>query len=222
MRPPVDIEAIEAMTPAVMASGHRIFQTHRYSADDREHVAKLLEVMAPRPDAVVLDAGCGIGEVARIMAQMRPDLAFFLANISALQLSLCPDGAEFLSLHCDFHELPLPDGCVAAVMFSSALPQMDEKVALAQAFRVLIPGGVLLVNEPIRIEGDGIELEQRCACRTLTAEGMIFAIERAGFDVQSHVFPESNDAHFRALLVADGMGHLADTIRPLIVRAIKP
>lgn len=165
-RPPFDLVTIEAGTPIAMASGHRIFQTHRYAADDQAHVDKLLEVMAPAQSATVLDAGCGIGEVARLMAVRRPDLRFILVNLSPTQLAHCPQGDRFKVLCADYHNLPLPDACVDAVMFSSALSQMDEEHALPEAFRVMRRDAVLLVNEPVRIGGDGAELENLLACRT--------------------------------------------------------
>jgi ubiquinone/menaquinone biosynthesis C-methylase UbiE len=161
--PPFDLSTVEAITPAVLSRGHRILQMFRYAPTDWEQAAILLWCMAPEHGATVLDAGCGIGEVSRLMQLQRPDLHFVLVNISPLQMAYCPNGEHFTQLVCDFHDLPLDDERVDAVMFSSALVQMDEALALAQAHRVLRPGGTLLVNEPVRDWGDGDELEHACA-----------------------------------------------------------
>lgn len=220
MRPPFDLAAIEAGTPSVLAAGHRLLQTFRYDEDDGEHVARLLQALRPAKDATVLDAGCGVGEVCRLMAERRPDLRFIMVNLSPTQLAHCPQGDRFQALLADCHELPLEDACVDAVMFSSALCQMDETVALSEAFRVLRPGGALLVNEPVRIHGDGVELERLLACRALRFEDMLEAVGTAGFPVVRVEWPTGDASHFRSLM--GDMAHLLDGVRPLIVKAVKP
>lgn len=217
--PAFNLAAVEAATTAGVAAGHRVFQTHKYAATDAEHVAYLLEILAPPPGALVLDNGCGIGEVPRLMHQTRPDLRFVLVNLSEMQLGMCPQGRQFIPLVCDSHRLDLPANCVDAVMFSSSLCQMDEARALAEAYRVLVPGGTLLVNEPTRVSGDGQALEQALACRTLTFNEMLAAIEHAGFKVNLHLRPVGSSEHMRRLM---GEGaHMMDNVEPLIVKAAK-
>ena len=89
-RPPFNLAAVERATIAGMRDGHRLFQTHRYAADDTAQVRLLLDVLAPPRNATILDAGCGIGEVSRLMAALRPDLFFVMSNISPRQLATVP------------------------------------------------------------------------------------------------------------------------------------
>lgn len=220
-RPPFDVNVIDKMTPAVVAQGHRILQTHRFSDDDEEHVARLLEALDPPHGAVILDNGCGIGEVSLLMAKARSDTSYVLANISQVQLDMCPSGAQFGALLCDSHKLPLPPACVHAVMFSSSLAQMDEAVALAEAYRVLRPGGKLLLNELVRTYGDGAELERVLACRALTFPQLLSAVELAGFEVRSYIWPRYDDSHFRELLAADGLERLGRGLKPILLTATK-
>jgi SAM-dependent methyltransferase len=221
-RPPFDLARVEAATLAAMEQGHRIFQTHRFAQTNVEHVAYLLRRLRPPFDAIVLDAGCGIGETSRLMAQLDDDLSFVNVNISPLQLKHCPTGPRFSCVLADFHQLKLPDASVDAVMFNSSLVQMDEAVALSQAARVLRPGGVLLVNELVRIDhGDGRQLEEKLACRTLTPEQLMDAIHSAGFDIDDSWWPPFDASHFAAMLEQEGLGGLLAGLRPLVVRATK-
>jgi len=218
----VDLAQLEAATTLALADGHRLFQTHRLSADDAEQVGILLEWMAPPPGALVLDAGCGIGEVSRLMAAWRPDLSFLLANLSPLQLAHCPAGERFAPLHADCHALPLDGNCVDVVMFHSALTQMDAPAALAEAARVVRPGGIVFLAEMTREPGsDGTEFEAVTTARVRTCKDLLEAAAAAGLDFEVGFFPAANDAHFRAGLRELGREHLMAPIRFVVLRFIK-
>ena len=220
-RPPFNLAAVEMATVHCVTAGQRVLQTHFYANDERGQVAYLLEQMQPPQGAIVLDAGCGIGEVSRLMAEMRPDLAFVLANISPYQLSLCPDGKQFMPLLTDCHALDINDGTIDAVMYSSALCQLDETVALAEAARVLKEGGILLINDMARERDDDGLMERALAARVLKQDELIAAVEAAGFTITSITEPEFSDAHFRELLAEGGIQHLIDGVYPIIIRATK-
>lgn len=220
-RPPFNLAAVEMATVHCVTVGQRVLQTHFYANDDRGQVAYLLEQMQPPQGALVLDAGCGIGEVSRLMADMRPDLAFVLVNVSPYQLSLCPKGEQFLHVLGDCHDMDVNDGAVDAVMFSSALCQMDEQVALAEAARVLKDGGVLLINDMARHTDDGGAMEKVLAARVLPQADLIAAVEAAGFIIESVVTPEFSDNHFRELLADGGIEYLIEGVYPIIIRATK-
>lgn len=220
MRPPFDLASVDAATEMVMAQGHRLFQTHRYSDDDAEHVALLLDMMAPPQGGMVLDAGCGIGEVSRLMSEARPDLSFILMNLSAHQLSKCPVGEQYMHALDDCHAMLLNDSVVDAAMYSSALCQMDIPVALADAWRVLKPGGVLLVNDMVHAGGHQVELEQAIAARVLSRAELVGAVRQAGFDVERVEQPDHDSSHFNAMADEAGVGALVAGIEPIIIRAI--
>lgn len=223
--PPFNLAAVEAATIQGIERGCRpVLQTHYYASEDRDHVAQLLQWLSPQEGAIVIDAGCGIGEVSRLMAQMRPDLAFLLINISPLQLSLSPeDGDQFHRLLADCHDLSahVPDDFSQAIMYSSALCQMDAPVALAEAWRVLSEGGVLLINDMVRGAEDGGELEAALAARVLRLEALQDSVTAAGFSIDFVLLPEGIDTHFRELLQEAGQERLLEGVHPVVIRATK-
>ena len=84
----MDIEPINQMS-ADFQEGAGLNVLTGFMLDDGEavHCARLLELMSPKPGAVVLDAGCGFGAVAKHMAELRPDLRFHLLNLTDVQLA---------------------------------------------------------------------------------------------------------------------------------------
>lgn len=212
---------LEQATRRVLADGHRLFHTHRLDPDDRVQVRHILDLLDPPPGAVILDAGCGVGEVARLMAETRPDLRFILANVSRMQLNLCPRGKGFMHLHGDCHHLPeLAAESVDAVMFNSALTQMDAGRALAEAARVLVPGGVVQLFEMVCEEGADtrtFELVSNARVRPISELAQFAAA--AGLRPDVCEIPDTDDSYMRRMLGENQ--DLIAPIRAVLLRFIK-
>lgn len=149
----MNLQAIDQSTELCIKHGVRVLNANLFGKTEAAHVDRLLELIDPPHGAVILDAGCGIGEVARLMAHARPDLEFQLLNVSAAQLAHCPDGmARILA---DFEATGLPDASVDVVMFNYSLcHSLNVPAALHEARRVLREGGILFVNDMVRTAGD--------------------------------------------------------------------
>ena len=221
MRPPFDLSAVDAASAQVLAEGHRILQTHRFGVSDRDQVDVLLDILDPPASAIVLDAGCGVGEVSRIMSDARPDLSFILMNVSMYQLAQCPVGDQFFHALDDCHKTLIRAGYCDAVMFSSALCQMDIAVALAEAHRMLKPGGILLINDMVRTAGSPEAMEQAIAARVLAQDDLLALVTAAGFAADVRTPVKYNDQHFQAMLAQAGFADLGVGIEPVIIRATK-
>lgn len=106
----------------------------------------------------VLDVGCGGGNIARAIAFYRPDLEIFASDISPEAIKRAkkqPERVEFLV--ADAGKLPFPKGTLAAVTMFDLLEHLKEaEKAVAEAFRVLRPGGRFIVFAPL--EGQPLTL----------------------------------------------------------------
>jgi SAM-dependent methyltransferase len=140
-----DDRVVGSQTRLLVDRGHSILQSHKLAAADRDHVAALLGHFAPPQGACVLDAGCGVGAVAELMASIRPDLRFTLLNISGAQLEMAPAGMA--KVRADIHALPFPAGRFDAVMFNYSLGHGLLNQCIAEAARVLRPRGVLFIYD---------------------------------------------------------------------------
>ena len=222
MRPKFNLELVNASTKAGMERGDRVFQTHWYADTDEgqaDYLLATLKVDLKSPlNSIILDNGCGIGEIGRILGHKHPNLNFLMTNISEYQLSFCPQGDQFLSICCDSHELKLPSDCVDAVMLSSTLCQLDAQVALDECYRVLVDSGVLLINDMVR-DNNNTDIEDNLAARVVTAQKMKDQVEFAGFTIDQFSIGNGSDHKFRDLL--GDCAHWLDGVQSVIVRAIK-
>jgi ubiquinone/menaquinone biosynthesis C-methylase UbiE/3'-phosphoadenosine 5'-phosphosulfate sulfotransferase (PAPS reductase)/FAD synthetase len=175
----VDIQQIDAATANGVQQGIRVLNAFMLASSERDHVAALLQLMDPPPGAVVLDAGCGIGEVARLMAALRPDLTFKLLNVSAEQLAQCPPEME--RIQADFAAIPLPAASLDVVMFNFAICHADDWLkVLTEARRVLKEGGVLFLFDMARESGDNTLMSQLVHARAFSPAAIEDVAKRAG------------------------------------------
>lgn len=111
--------------------------------------------------ARIADVGCGNGSLVRVMARSGAWVLGIdpgpqqLARAKAAEVAGGPENREVYV--CALGEaLPLPDGCLDALVYFNALhhvPVPQQGAALAEAVRVLRPGGLLYVQEPVA-DGD--------------------------------------------------------------------
>lgn len=215
-----DFEQIDKVTPIAVAQGVRLMQSHIFGYNDRDHVEFLLDFADLPQDAFVVDMGCGIGEFAKIAGRLRPDLHWKLVNLSRAQLDMCPKGGRFAHLYRDAHDTGIADDSVQAVVFTTALVQMDMFRALREAARILEPGGVLFVSEMVRIDGDNDWWETHLKGRVPTVREFTSAVLQAGFrDDTQYMYPWGDDRKFRDMLGDNGKQ--LDLVRPMLYRARK-
>jgi ubiquinone/menaquinone biosynthesis C-methylase UbiE len=118
-------------------------------------LAQLLGAAAPRPK-LLLDAGCGAGQAFdEIAARFQPE-RILAVDIDRRQLALARQSAARCACpvdlqHADLRRLDLRSESVDLALCHQVLHHVsDQEAVLAELFRVLRPGGFLLVAESCR------------------------------------------------------------------------
>lgn len=155
--------------------------------------AKLDRVVAMshvRPGMRILDVGTGTGAVIPALLKAMDNHGSIVAvDISERMLDAAkgkgfPEIVSFV--RADFEELELPEQSFDRVICNAVLPHFTDKArALARAFTLLRPRGLIIVSHPIGREAvnkihrdsDSVVTEDRVPA----AEAMKSLLERAGF-----------------------------------------
>jgi ubiquinone/menaquinone biosynthesis C-methylase UbiE len=136
---------------------HRRWEGRYHTAENArfhdEVVERLVERVAPRPDALALDIGCGPGLQAVRLA--RHGLRVCAADFSPAALGQAERTVEAAGLadrvevvQADLLDLPFPDGRFDLVLCWGVLMHIpDVERAIAELCRVVAPGGSAVVGE---------------------------------------------------------------------------
>ena len=126
----------------------RIFRgIHRRVADD-------VATTAPA-GGVVLDAGCGSGRLAVLIARRRADLQVHGVDLEPGMVKIAADRAEQENLAdrlqftaADLADLPLPDNSVDMIVSTASLHHWaDPGAVIGSLHRVLHPGGEMWIYD---------------------------------------------------------------------------
>jgi ubiquinone/menaquinone biosynthesis C-methylase UbiE len=213
-----DEEKVRRLTLECVQAGHRVLQIHKLAQDDAEHVAALLDLMGLPEGAEVLDAGCGVGAVAELMQKARTDLRITLLNVSPAQLAMCPDGLPKIA--ASFHDIPALSASFDAVLFLYSLGHGRPEVALAEAARVLSPGGSVFVYD--LWADDPSRMIQALGYIPHTPARVTAAAGAAGLTVERAFSPNTTAAQFIAFVGQDAYDAVFEGVSPVIYRMVKP
>jgi ubiquinone/menaquinone biosynthesis C-methylase UbiE len=217
----IPVDVLIRSSQWALAQDLRLLQGHRLAETDLGHVAKLLDFMCPKLDTSWLDVGCGFGEAARLMHELRPDLTFTLLNNSGFQLDHCPDG--YTKVYSKMEDMPLPTATFDGCMFLYSLCQADSLgKTLCEAARVTKPGGELFVYDYERLEGNNYLLLHRLYARAVKFEMMREIADVAGWNVTARENPTGDDTIFRRLYGNDEeYTQIFHELRPVLWKAVR-
>ncbi len=136
----------------------------------------------------VLDVGCGEGWLVRRLAAAGARVVGLDPQAAALERARreSPPDQHARYVEGAAQELPFPAASFDAVVFFNSLhhvPEAHMDTALAEAARVLRPGGVLYVQEPLA-EGEFFELTGPVEDETRVREQAQASLGRAGAFVE--------------------------------------
>ncbi len=119
----------------------------------RKSNAEMLTELIPLAGKIVVDVGCGNGFLVRLMTRQGAHVTGLESSPGQLRRArdIAPEGDE-IYIPGQAQYLPMGDGSTDLVVFANSLhhvPAADMPLALSEAARVLRPGGMLYVSEPI-------------------------------------------------------------------------
>jgi ubiquinone/menaquinone biosynthesis C-methylase UbiE len=128
--------------------------TARLFGGIHQRVAESVAATAPT-GAVVLDAGCGSGRLAVLIARRRPDLQMRGVDLEPGMVEVAARRAEQVNLAsrvqftaADLADLPLPDDSVDLIVSTASLHHWaDAGAVIASLGRVLRPGGQMWIYD---------------------------------------------------------------------------
>jgi len=214
-------DMLTAASRAGWERGLRILQGYRLAPTDELHVVRLLAYMAPPRHTLWLDMGCGFGEVARHMRELRPDLRFILVNNNRYQLDQVPEG--FRTLEADMAAVPLGDGAVDGCMFLYSLCHAESfYTVLREAARLTAPGGALFVYDYQRLGGTNELMHQRLYAWALYGEQMQDELKAAGWRLTLRDYPDGDDSLFRSLFASEAEYEVIfRDLVPVLIKAVR-
>jgi SAM-dependent methyltransferase len=123
---------------------------HFIDIASRRQALGQLQRWLPGPGGVILEVGCSGGYFLSDLAAVRPEAEIIGADytLGALEhLGRTLAGVPLLQF--DLTRCPLPDASVDAVVLLNVLEHIEyHDAAVAQLFRILRPGGVLIAEVP--------------------------------------------------------------------------
>ena len=171
---------------------------------DREQLARF--AASVRGSGAVCDMGCGPGHIARFLRDAESDV--FGVDLSPQMIAQ----ARRLSPDIEFREgnmlaLDIPDGAIAGIAAFYAIvniPPESLPVAFAEMYRVLKPGGLLLISfhigdeviRPGELWGNPVEME----FYTLQPDRIVRLLTGAGFAIKDVIErdPYGPDVEFQS------------------------
>lgn len=171
-------------------------------SSDFEQISRLLRLKGAR----LLELGCGAAFTTRRLAEAFPDTEIIAMEVDRIQHEknlLIPDLPNVTFLYGGAQAIDLPDDSIDAVIMLKSLhhvPVNDMDLAFSEITRVLRPGGLAYISEPV-YAGDFNDILRLFNDEKEVREAAFAATRRA---VEQGPLVLENEIHFYSLTRFDG------------------
>ncbi|MDP4006088.1 bifunctional 2-polyprenyl-6-hydroxyphenol methylase/3-demethylubiquinol 3-O-methyltransferase UbiG [Methylobacterium sp. NEAU K] len=182
------------------------------------------DTFAPLPGKRILDIGCGPGTLAKRLAEDGAAVTGVDPGEAALaKARAAMPGARFEIASGE--ALPFPDASFDGAVLLNALHHVpDPAAALAEAARILVPGGVLVVVEPLAWGSffDALQpIEDETAVRAAAQAAIAAALADGAFACRRDLTVERRES-FVSLEAFAARVSVVDPAREETIRARRP
>lgn len=111
------------------------------------HTEELVQIGNFPVAGLILDIGGGTGRVAKVLAQIQKDI--IILDSSHAMLRMAKNHHRIQPLRGNAEQLPFPRNYFERVMMIDSFHHLaDHRMAINEAWRVLKPNGILILQEP--------------------------------------------------------------------------
>lgn len=135
-------------TPEYLKHGLPFFNAAWLGDTVESHADALYDLISPPEGGVLVDMGCGVGELGRQFLRIDPTITVHcVTNVPEQLKHIQPPLVGHL---CDFHSTPLDNESVDTIVFNEAFGYGDINKLFKESSRLLKAGGVLCIKDWLR------------------------------------------------------------------------
>jgi 2-polyprenyl-3-methyl-5-hydroxy-6-metoxy-1,4-benzoquinol methylase len=193
----VPVLSYEAIGP--VAWNDELTEVHEEVAGDdhyierasREHAAEQLRRWLGQSGASVMDVGCSSGSFLRLLRRQFPNYSIVGADCVRSPLErLSRSMPNIPLLHFDLLKCPWPNDSFDALVLLNVLEHIEDDLGAArQAFRILRPGGVAVIEVPAGPSLYDVYDQELMHFRRYRMEDLLDTLRTAGLEIvdRSHL-----------------------------------
>lgn len=182
----------EIETEEYLKHGLKLFQCGLFGPTEISHVAEYCRLT--NPSGLIIDMGCGIGEMGALIKHIRPTTHTIGVTNCEYQIQYMRERNRDCVLS-DYSHTPLKDGVADFVMFNESFGYGDVEKLTAEASRILKKGGALVIKDYMHSTNlTGVEREGTWEYNFYPPHVMIGSASKHGLALDFYIRPHCDNS----------------------------